>query len=170
MASIFKMYPVPAAATRQLIDSFDRVYIPGTNPARRYARGKHGGIDISCAYGANVYPVRNGVVVATGDVWGPAYGKQVLVKHRFLHNGVYLTRYSFYPHLADIDVRVGQTVYATKTSRHGRTRLGDAGSTGQSTGNHVHFEWSKDRYWHIESKINPYKHLEAARKAWLASH
>ena len=66
----------------------------------------------------------NGTVTAAG--WSGGYGKVVDVDHG---NG-YLTRYG---HLSAIDVKVGQTVHAGQM-------IGRVGSTGRSTGPHLHYE------------------------------
>ena len=76
----------------------------------------------------------NGVVTSTG--WHGTYGNRVVITH----NNGYETLYA---HLSSIDVSVGQTVPQG-------TKIGVMGSTGRSTGVHLHFEVIKNG-----SNINP---------------
>jgi murein DD-endopeptidase MepM/ murein hydrolase activator NlpD len=84
----------------------------------------HDGLDIAANHGNGVYAYTDGKVVQAG--WNGGYGNCVLVDHG---NGL-KTRYG---HLSKISVRVGQRV---KTGE----RIGAVGSTGNSTGPHLHFE------------------------------
>jgi murein DD-endopeptidase MepM/ murein hydrolase activator NlpD len=85
----------------------------------------HTGIDIGNRTGTPIYAADDGYVVLAGvNTWG--YGNQVLVDHG---NG-YLTRYA---HLHTIGVRAGQSVSRDQ-------KIGTMGSTGRSTGPHLHFE------------------------------
>jgi LysM repeat protein len=98
-------------------------------PARGYLTqafwSGHQGVDIGNGTGTPILAADAGYVVMAGrDTWG--YGNQVLIDHG---NG-YLTRYA---HLQKIGVTAGQTV--TKNQQ-----IGTMGSTGRSTGPHLHFE------------------------------
>jgi murein DD-endopeptidase MepM/ murein hydrolase activator NlpD len=84
----------------------------------------HKGQDISAPYGSQVIATADGVVVISG--WLRGYGQVVYVDHG---NGI-STRYG---HLSRIDVMVGQTI------KRG-DQLGLVGSTGRSTGPHLHYE------------------------------
>jgi murein DD-endopeptidase MepM/ murein hydrolase activator NlpD len=84
----------------------------------------HKGQDISAAYGAPVIATADGVVVIAG--WLRGYGQVVYIDHG---NGI-STRYG---HLSRLDVMVGQTI------KRGQ-QLGLVGSTGRSTGPHLHYE------------------------------
>lgn len=85
----------------------------------------HKGIDIPIDEGTPVAAARDGVVERTDfDAYG--YGYYVIVKH-----GSRETRYA---HLSRISVRVGDQVVG------GSTILGLSGSTGHSTGPHLHYE------------------------------
>ena len=85
----------------------------------------HLGIDIGNVTGTPIVAADDGYVVLAGrDTWG--YGNQVLIDHG---NG-FLTRYA---HLHRIHVKAGDSV------KKGQ-QLGTMGSTGRSTGPHLHFE------------------------------
>ena len=85
----------------------------------------HLGIDIAAGEGAPIYAADAGVVVFAGWATG-GYGNMVMIDHG---NG-YQTLYS---HLSSVKVGCGQSVSAG-------TIIGYAGSTGNSTGAHLHFE------------------------------
>lgn len=84
----------------------------------------HEGIDLDAGYGSDVVAVASGTVVSTG--WDGGYGYQVQISH----GGGLVTRYA---HLSKILVSVGESV-----DRGGL--IGLVGSTGNSTGPHLHFE------------------------------
>lgn len=86
----------------------------------------HKGTDLtmSGAYGKPVYASAAGTVTSAG--WSGGYGKCVKISHA---NG-YST---WYAHLSSINVSVGDTVYQGQ-------QIGRIGSTGNSTGPHLHFE------------------------------
>jgi murein DD-endopeptidase MepM/ murein hydrolase activator NlpD len=88
------------------------------------ARRFHAGVDIAAAYGREVPSAGPGRVVYSGAQGG--YGNTVVVEHA----GGVLTRYA---HLSSIQVDVGASVDAG-------TVVGRVGSTGRSTGPHLHFE------------------------------
>jgi murein DD-endopeptidase MepM/ murein hydrolase activator NlpD len=94
-----------------------------TSPTRGGA-DFHTGQDFARPDGSPVTAVSHGVVVYTG--WSGGYGNLVRVRHT---NDVE----SWYAHLSTIDVNVGDDVAAGD-------RLGAVGSTGNSTGPHLHLE------------------------------
>ena len=85
----------------------------------------HNGTDIPMPVGTPVYPSRSGTVTFAG--WKEGYGNLVEVRHK---DGS-LTRYG---HLSKVAVAVGDSVQKSKTM------LGRVGSSGMSTGPHLHFE------------------------------
>ena len=85
----------------------------------------HNGCDIPMPVGTPVYPSRSGTVVFAA--WKGGYGNTVEVRH----SDGSVTRYG---HLSSLKVGVGETVQKS------RTLLGKVGSTGISTGPHLHFE------------------------------
>lgn len=91
---------------------------------------RHTGIDIATPYGTPVHAVAEGMVTFAGVRRG--YGNVVEIDHG---NG-YMTRYA---HNSKLDVHPGQHVQVGDV-------IAQAGSTGRSTGSHVHFEvWYKGR-------------------------
>jgi murein DD-endopeptidase MepM/ murein hydrolase activator NlpD len=88
----------------------------------------HSGIDFRFSPGEKVRPTAPGKVIAAG--WTGGYGNMVEVDHG---NGI-STRYG---HMSEILVKIGDTV--------GRQNvIGLAGSTGRSTGTHLHYEVRQD--------------------------
>ncbi|MFI8423996.1 transglycosylase family protein [Streptomyces sp. NPDC085479] len=117
----------PAAAPRE-----DRYSAPvsaaiGTRygkPGSSWSSGYHTGVDFPVPTGTTVTSVSDGRIVSAG--WAGAYGYQIVVRH---DDG----RYSQYAHLSALSVREGQRV-------SGGQRIGRSGSTGNSSGPHLHFE------------------------------
>jgi murein DD-endopeptidase MepM/ murein hydrolase activator NlpD len=87
----------------------------------------HNGIDIAGNYGAPIGAAMEGRVIETG--YNGISGNYVVVAHA----GGYITLYA---HMSLIRVKTGQWVNEGQ-------RLGDVGSTGYSTGNHLHFSISR---------------------------
>ncbi len=90
---------------------------------RLRVRRMHDGYDLAAPYGAPVYAGRNGVITYEG--WMGGYGNMIEIKHENI-----TTRYG---HLSKINVKLGQTVKKKQL-------IGRVGSTGLSTGPHLHFE------------------------------
>lgn len=89
-----------------------------------WSSGSHTGIDFHAATGTPVHAVGAGTVVEAG--WGGAYGNNVVIK---MKDG----SYTQYGHLSSLNVSVGETVAPGR-------QIGLAGSTGNTTGPHLHFE------------------------------
>lgn len=98
----------------------------------------HIGLDIAAQMWDPIVAVADGVVVFAQ--WGGGYGNLVIVEHADGWS-------SYYAHLAEFAVKAGQEV------RQGEL-LGGAGSTGFSTGPHLHFEL---RYY--GRPVDPHVHL-----------
>jgi|AntDeeMinimDraft_5_1070356.scaffolds.fasta_scaffold00593_9 murein DD-endopeptidase MepM/ murein hydrolase activator NlpD len=105
-------------------------------------RAWHGGVDFAGREGSPVNAVGAGVVTYAGERWG--YGNLVEVTH----GDGYVTRYG---HNARILVKEGEVV------RRG-DQLSEMGSTGRSTGPHVHLEVLKGG-----ESVNPWKYVQAER-------
>jgi murein DD-endopeptidase MepM/ murein hydrolase activator NlpD len=100
----------------------------------------HTGLDFRAATGDPVRATANGKVASSG--WAGGYGRMVEIDHG---NGL-STRYG---HLSEINVKVGETV------RIGQV-IGTVGSTGRSTGPHLHYETRIDG-----EAVDPQKFLRA---------
>ena len=84
----------------------------------------HAGMDFSANVGTPVYVTGNGQVKQAG--WDGLFGNSIVVDHGF----GYVTRYA---HLSKIKVKAGQKVVRGEV-------IGEVGSTGKSTGPHLHYE------------------------------
>ncbi|MFF8379483.1 M23 family metallopeptidase [Streptomyces sp. NPDC015661] len=108
-----------------------------------WSSGSHSGIDFHAAYGTRVVSVGSGTVVEAG--WGGAYGNNIVIR---MNDGTYTQ----YGHLSSIGVYVGQTVEPGQ-------QIGVSGSSGNSTGPHLHFEARTSPEY--GSDINPLTYLRA---------
>ena len=84
----------------------------------------HTGIDLAAPAGTHIYSWRSGTVTFAG--WSGGYGNFIIVDH----GDGFVTRYA---HCSKIAVTKGQTVSQGQV-------IGYVGTTGNSTGNHLHFE------------------------------
>lgn len=100
--------------------------------------GWHSGIDIAGSYADPIYAYKDGEVISA--CYSGGYGNMILVQHE---DGTE-TRYA---HLSSILVSVGEYVY-------GGEKIGLMGSTGNSTGNHLHFEVIINN-----ETVNPYNYI-----------
>ncbi|MFE2550372.1 transglycosylase family protein [Streptomyces sp. NPDC059355] len=106
-----------------------------------WSSGYHTGVDFPVSTGTSVKAVGPGSVVSAG--WAGAYGYQVVILHT---DG----RYSQYAHLSALGVKAGQQV-------SGGQRIGRSGSTGNTSGPHLHFEMRTSPGY--GSDIDPLKYL-----------
>ncbi|MFD6275909.1 M23 family metallopeptidase [Streptomyces sp. NPDC060209] len=118
------------AAERARLNSF-HLPVAGSHVTTGYksggalwSSGTHSGVDFQAASGTSVVAVGAGTVVEAG--WGGAYGNNIVLK---MKDGTYTQ----YGHLSSIGVSVGQSVGSGE-------QIGISGSTGNSTGPHLHFE------------------------------
>jgi len=93
------------------------------HPVYGYYR-MHYGVDIGASYGTEIYAADGGYV--TTSTYGPAYGNYVMIDHG---DG----RYTLYAHMTTRYVNEGDVVLQGDV-------IGLVGSTGVSTGPHIHFE------------------------------
>lgn len=96
-----------------------------------YLNGAHDGVDIANGLNTPIYAAADGIVTQAGVRGG--YGNAILIKHSM--NGRRL--YTRYGHLNSLIVSVGQTV------KKGQ-QIGYMGTTGYSTGVHLHFSISDE--------------------------
>ncbi|MEL6316361.1 MAG: DUF5930 domain-containing protein [Pseudomonadota bacterium] len=117
----------------------------GFGPRRHPVTGRwaiHNGMDFAAPRGTHVYAPVGGVVSFAGRNGG--YGKVVKIRHSLGFETVYA-------HLNAIHVKKGQRVVVD-------AHIGDVGSTGRSTGNHLHYEIRS-----YGRPLNPRKFLKAGR-------
>jgi murein DD-endopeptidase MepM/ murein hydrolase activator NlpD len=96
----------------------------------------HTGVDFAAQRGTPVRAVGDGIIAEAG--WNGGYGKAIDIKH----DGTYLSRYA---HLDSFAEGIGSGVAVIR----GQV-IGYVGSTGRSTGPHLHFEFYKDQQY-----VNP---------------
>ncbi len=116
-ASVVLGYPLSSPAP--MTSSFGWRTHPITG-SRRF----HSGQDIGAPMGAPVVAAGSGIIMSAG--WLGGYGKAIVIQH----NGVQQTLYG---HLSEVFVQPGQRIEQG-------TVIGRVGSTGNSTGPHLHFE------------------------------
>ena len=107
----------------------------------RYIFGRyefHLGVDIGASYGTNIKAADGGKVTYAG--WKGSYGKLVIVTH---DDG----SQTYYAHCSQLLVKYGDKVYQGQT-------IAKVGSTGNSTGPHLHFEIRKN-----DKTVNPLDYL-----------
>jgi murein DD-endopeptidase MepM/ murein hydrolase activator NlpD len=105
----------------------------------------HNGVDFAGPQGTDIFATADGVVTHAG--WQSGFGRLVRIKHAF---GIE----TLYAHNTKINVKVGQRV-----SRG--DHIADMGSTGRSTGTHLHYEVR------VNGKpINPMTYIKAARNVF----
>lgn len=114
----------------------------------RYSPFEHGlrmheGIDFSMPHGSKIYAAGYGTVVDVG--WNGAYGQMVDIRH----NGRIVSRYA---HMSKILVKKGDKISRGQV-------IGLVGSTGRSTGPHLHFEVLVDG-----RQKNPARFLQLAKE------
>ena len=116
--------------TERYLSGYD--YSPETN---------HYGIDIAGSLGNPIYAADHGVVVYAG--WNEyGYGEMIVIDHGYGWQ-------TLYAHLSQINVVCGQDIYQGDI-------IGLMGSTGNSSGPHLHFEMRSDDY----GRVNPWNFLQ----------
>jgi LysM repeat protein len=106
-------------------------------PGAIRTQGIHGynGVDLAAPVGTPIYAAAGGdVIIAKVGGWNGGYGGYIVIKHA---NGTQ----TLYAHLSASYVSVGQSVAQGES-------IGEIGSTGQSTGPHLHFE--------VRGAVNPF--------------
>lgn len=108
-------------------------------------RRMHNGADFAGPHGTDIFATASGTVIHAG--WQSGFGKLVKIRHEF---GIE----TLYAHLSSIRVSKGQRV---SRGEH----IGDMGSTGRSTGTHLHYEVR------VSGKpVNPMTYIKAARNVF----
>lgn len=131
--------------------------VPGYRISTPYGKpggwsgGKHGGVDYAAPTGATVVAPWSGRI--TGLSWGNAYGIQVVIDFDKLPDGS-PGLWGVIAHMSRKVVSAGQRVRAGQ-------KIGEVGSTGNSTGPHAHFEVQRQANWVGGSHVNPQPWLDA---------
>lgn len=108
----------------------------------------HDGIDLAAEAGTPIYAWKEGVVVASENAYH-GYGNYVVVKHSTSTGNVY----TLYAHMSRRMAKVGDVVKVGD-------QLGTVGSTGYSTGAHLHFELRVGGdIWQQSTAVDPYPTL-----------
>lgn len=102
----------------------------------------HQGVDINCKTGTNVRAIYDGIVKEANK--STTYGLEVVIDHQ---DG-FISRYA---HLSELKVKTGDEVLKGSV-------IGLSGSTGESTGPHLHFELDKN-----DTPVNPIAYLDNSR-------
>ncbi|MER6196038.1 M23 family metallopeptidase [Streptomyces sp. NPDC001586] len=115
----------PAASTAGFVAPvIGGINTPYKATGSMWAGGTHSGVDFGASMGTSIKAVGAGTVVSAG--WAGSYGNQVIIQHADGH-------FSQYGHMSQLSVSAGQTVTVGQ-------EVGLVGSTGNSTGPHLHFE------------------------------
>jgi murein DD-endopeptidase MepM/ murein hydrolase activator NlpD len=143
-----KSYRIPANTAQYMASGRFLWPVPSSSRissgfGRRWGR-HHDGIDIPARTGAHIVSVDDGVVVYSGRKLG-AYGNITVIAH---NNGLF----SVYAHADKNYTRKGQKVHRGQV-------IATIGSTGRSTGPHLHFEIRKD-----SKALNPKKFVSFRKK------
>jgi len=137
-AFLWPITPHPLTQTYGcIVSSFARKSYPACNEGKGNG-GYHNGIDIDGDTGDKIYAVRDGTISGIGNLGKYSYGKWIAVAH---NNG--LT--TLYAHLSAQSVSKGQSVKAGDI-------IGYMGSTGYSTGSHLHFTAYATNTFNIQQK------------------
>lgn len=112
-----------------------------THPIRGGQR-LHAGVDIANSVGTGISAAGDGVVFRAG--WHSSYGNHVMITHS-MNGRTYTTVYA---HMSSLNASVGQVVNKGQS-------IGRMGSTGASTGSHLHFELHNGTYAGSSSAVNP---------------
>ncbi len=140
LISTLKIYPLGVPTSGKISSKFGMRIDPFTR-----LLAFHPGVDISNKRGTPVKVTADGKVVRVGRWAG--WGKMVVVRHSSGYETVYA-------HLRKIYVKKGQWLKLGQA-------VGEMGSTGRSTGPHLHYGIMKNNRW-----VNPMKFLEVAGNVW----
>ncbi|MFA6410918.1 MAG: peptidoglycan DD-metalloendopeptidase family protein [Candidatus Buchananbacteria bacterium] len=112
--------------TSQVVSSGKMAWPTNCRRISQYFGWRHTGLDIACGLGNPIYAANSGRITKAQGGWNGGYGNMIIVDHG---KGVQ----TVYGHLSKIYVTVGETVDKGQL-------IGAMGSTGRSTGPHLHLE------------------------------
>ena len=151
--------PLPDRFSLWIVDTLDSYCCPNkTTPSSKfgYRHGRrHQGIDLPYPTGTPVYAAFDGKVRVSDSVGG--YGNLIIIRHA---NGLE----TYYGHLSRRDVQSGDWVNAGDV-------IGLGGSTGRSSGPHLHFEtrykgYAFDPNWLIDFETGTLRHRLLRFRSW----
>jgi murein DD-endopeptidase MepM/ murein hydrolase activator NlpD len=157
-SSVTPTQPIKIPAANGINQSPVASIYPLTNPApitSRFGwrthpltgnRRFHSGLDIGAPSGSPVVATGAGTVISAG--WNGGYGKAVIIQHSD-------TQQTLYGHLSEVSVQAGQTIAQG-------TVIGLVGSTGNSTGPHLHFESRMPNIAGVWSAVDPSQEIQYA--------
>jgi murein DD-endopeptidase MepM/ murein hydrolase activator NlpD len=115
----------------------------------------HAGTDFAIPLGSDIYSAYSGVVDTVKDLGAASYGKYIVIKSIIDGN----VRYIYYGHLNEQMVQEGDRVMAGD-------KIGESGTTGYSTGPHLHYEVRNENKNHgslDNPSLNPYDYLPKSK-------
>jgi murein DD-endopeptidase MepM/ murein hydrolase activator NlpD len=115
-----------------------KITTPYGKVGKHWSSGKHTGVDFAVPVGTPILAVADGKIENAS--WGKAYGKQIVQK---VDGG-----WVIYAHLNALRVKPGRKV------KKGQI-IGESGSTGNSTGPHLHFELRDKIRWTGGKALDP---------------
>jgi murein DD-endopeptidase MepM/ murein hydrolase activator NlpD len=120
-----------------------KITTPYGKPGKLWKTGYHVGADYAAPSGTPIVAVKDGKVLEAknGTTWGAAYGIAAVIDHG---GGIR----AIYAHMSKIDVKAGDTV------KEGQ-KIGEIGSTGNSTGPHLHLETRVSPWRYNNKDVDP---------------
>ena len=122
---------------------------------KHWSKGYHTGVDFASPVGTPVYAAQGGTVENAN--WGRAYGVQIICDQDALNDGTpqrIAGGWAIYAHLSKSNVKAGQRIEKGDL-------IGYVGSTGNSTGAHLHFEVRNNKRWSAGQEVDPQPFLDA---------
>ena len=126
-----------------------KITTPFKKLGKLWSKGYHTGVDYACPTGTPVHAAQDGTVI--NGSWGKSYGIQILIDQKALNDGTpnrIAGGWAIYAHLSKSLVKPGQVVKKGDL-------IGHVGSTGNSTGPHLHFEVRNNVRWSAGSEVDP---------------
>lgn len=120
-----------------------KITTPYGKPGKLWKTGYHVGADYAAPTGTPIVAVRDGKVLEAknGTSWGAAYGISAVISHG---NGIR----AIYAHMSKVLVKAGDVVIEGQ-------KIGEVGSTGNSTGPHLHLETRVSPWRYNNKDVDP---------------
>lgn len=134
---------IPLRDPTSISSTFGRRANPFSNRGDEF----HDGVDLSGGYGTPIYATAPGVVEAAG--WSGGYGKRVIIDHSHGYR-------TLYGHMSEIEVAAGTLVERGQL-------IGYVGSTGRSTGPHLHYS-----VYYLREAVDPQNFFGSINQSMLS--